>query len=242
MADDPTPKDEPKTLAERVAANPEWGKDIGEKKSAQAKAKEATERADTIQTALDELQGSQKAATEAAEKLKNEKSGDYETNLENQKTSMQGEIDDATKKGDGWKARVIKMVGKDALTTALGAAGVPSDRLGQAAQLLDNRVRVEFDADGKESVTVLDEDGSEMFVDGNAATLEDLAKDFTAKNAHFREPNNDNGSGFHPGGAGEVTWDSIKDSPKLKSAFITEHGNKAYQDLATAARRKKKVE
>ncbi len=239
MADEPTTKYTDKALSERVEENPEWKKDISEKKTAKKQAAEALAAQKAAEDALAEIQGKQKKAGEAAEQAKLEGQGEYEKALAAQKETLTGEKTAETQRADGYANRIKELVGSQALTKALGAAGVPSDRLSQAALLLDRRVKVEF-ADGKESVTVLDEDGSPMFVEGgNPATLEDLAKDFTAKNAHFRSPNNDNGSGFHPGGTGSLTIEELDadKSGKKTEAFIKEHGIPAYIKLSS---RKKK--
>ncbi len=230
MADDPTPE---VTLADRIEANPEWKKDITARKAAAKKATDETTRADTAEARLAEIQGEQKAEGEAAEKKKLEDAGKYNEALTNQQTSMQGQIDAAMQNSEYFRGRVIDMVGIQSLIKALGAVGVPSDRLTQAAQLLGTRVKVEFDADGKESVIVLDEEGKPMFAEGgNPATLDDLATSFTAENAHFMPPSGDSGSGLHTGGSSPLAWEDIKDSPQKQGEYIEKHGSVAYMTLA----------
>lgn len=224
MADETVTKYTDKPMAERIAENPEWAKDISARKTAAEKTAAAVKRAEDAEAKLADAETVKTAAEAAAETKRLEDSGEYDKSLENQKASMQAITDAAVKRGDGYKARLTNLVGNQALTMALGAAGVPSDRLAQAAQLLDSRVRVEFDADGKESVTAMDEELVPMFVDGKPATLEDLAKSFTANNAFFMPPSNDNGSGKHPGGAGDsnagLTQQALLANPARHAEFI----------------------
>lgn len=243
MADDPIT--EPNETLDATELKAKYEAEVKNAAKQRQRAQAAEKQAAEAVAELATLQSEREQSARAAEQAKLEGEGKYKEALEKQREALAAEKKAEANRAESYAKRIKELVGTQALTKALGVAGVPSDRLSQAAQLLERRVRVEFDAEGNESVTVLDEAGSPMFVTGgNNATLEDLAKDFTAKNAWFRAPSGDYGSGFHPGGAGSLSIDDLDadKTGKKMADYIREHGQAAYQKLVDAKRRKKTKE
>ncbi len=193
MADDDKKTDAPNPLQETV------DKLTGESQKYHKRAQDAEAENATLKTRLDKIEADQTAAAAAAEKAKLEGQGKYDEALETVSKQKQDLIDAADARADAAEASLRSLLGTDALKTKLGEAGVRPEAIGQVAELLQKRVKVQF-ADGKNSVTVLDAEGQPAFVEGNPATIDSLVEDFTKKNLHFMPPSGDTGSGNHTGG------------------------------------------
>lgn len=141
---------------------------------------------------------------------------------------------------------VRDLVGRTALGRALAACGVGSrspngDRmLSQAADLLADRVRVDFDEAGRPAARVLDAAGRPMLRgDGEAVGIEEFVADWLAEQGgHFLPASGDTGSGAHRGepGADAPRIERLDRDPKAKADFIARHGPRAYVQLARKAR------
>ena len=145
------------------------------------------------------IEADQKKASETANKTKLEGEDKYEEALAAQKQSMQDQLDAKDARIGVLEGSLTDVFGTQALAAELGKAGVKSEVIGQAAQLLGSRVKVEY-VDGAPKVTVLGADGAPMFVGADPATVAQLVGAWTPENKHFLPPNGDTGSGGHPGG------------------------------------------
>ena len=198
MADEPADKKDDKVNPLQVTVD----KLTKESSKYHDRAQTAEKERDDLKTRFDKIEADQKKATDEAEQAKLEGEGNYKEALENQKKTLDAETLAQSTRADTAESMLRNMLGRDALKDALGSAGVTSERISQAAQLLDSRVKVEF-ADGKHSVTIIDEAGAPMFAEGGIpATIANLVEIWLPSNLHFKPPTGDNGSNQKPGGPG----------------------------------------
>lgn len=230
MADDN--KDTPNPLQEKLDT------EIANAKKQRERAQTAEGELLKVNERLAKIEADQKKATEEANKTKLEGEGKYEEALAAQKQSMQDQLDAKDARIGVLEGSLTDVFGTQALTAELGKAGVKSEVIGQAAQLLGNRVKVEY-VDGAPKVTVLGVDGTQMFVEGAPATVEQLVGAWTPDNKHFLPPNGDTGSGGHPGGGGGgITIEELDadKSGKKMGVYVKENGIAAYNELAAKKR------
>jgi hypothetical protein len=171
---------------------------------------------------LAKIEADQTAAAEAARTARNVNEGKFQEELDAQKASMQALIDAAKADSFKSKASLTDLLGTQALTAELAKAGCKPETIGQAAQLLANRVKVEYAEDGTPKVTVMDADGAPMYVGADPATVADLVGAWAPENKHFLPATGDDGSGRHPGGSSDtgITQASLLADPSKHKEWI----------------------
>jgi len=212
-------------------------KDIREKKNALERARQAEDRAKAAEAKLQEIADANAEREAAEQESELTAKGKYEEALEAKKAAHDKELAERDQRIELVEAAMRREFGTNCVMAALGDAGVKSELIHQAAQLLDGRFKVEL-ADGTPQITALGEDGKELFIEGEPATIADLAADFAKRNPHFLPPTGDTGSGATKGGPGAVTIEQLDADPEAKVAFIQKHGQKAYLQLAKQKQRK----
>ena len=122
-------------------------------------------------------------------------------------------------------------IGMNRLRSALGAAGVKSELIGQAADLLGPNVRVRLDGE-EAQVEVVDGAGEVMTADGRPATVDQLVQTWAANNPHFLPASGDTGSGATRGGSAEpITYAQLRRNPARLAEYIRTHGEEAVYRL-----------
>jgi len=216
-------------------------KDIREKKNAQKALKDATDALEKTQARLKEIEDATLDAQAKADAEKLESQGKYDEALAKQQETSAAKIAEANSRGDKLSAALQNALGRNALMSELGGAGVKSELLAEAAGILDGRYKVDLDAEGNPSVTVLKDGAQMMGEDGNPASLTDLASAFAASHAHYLPPSGDTGSGLTKNGSpGSLTIDDLDaDKSGIKTAeYIKKHGRDDYLKLALSRKTK----
>ena len=141
---------------------------------------------------------------------------------------------------------VRQVVGLNELNRTLVACGVGSragngdKMLAQAAALLADRIRVEFDPQDEPSVRVLDDQGRPLLgADGEPVGIQEFVADWlAAEGGHFLPASRDTGSGAHKGepSPSGPSIESLDRDPQAKAEFIATHGPQAYVQLARKTR------
>ncbi len=230
------------TVEEQLATSTEsLQKEIAGRQAERQKRQSLEKSQAELRTQLDELQATQTAATEAAEQSRLEGEGNYKEALANKDTAHATAQSVSAATITELTSALQTEAGTNQLHLALGAAGVISERIGQASTLLASRVKV-TQVDGKAHVEIFDTAGVAMVTEsGEPATMADLAAQFAADNSHYMPPSGDRGAGaFAGGGSVGTTLAELDADANKKLAFIQKHGDEAYQKLHQAARIKRK--
>lgn len=237
----PTPEEE--LQAQVAELNEKLSAEI-ENAQKQRQAKQALQaQLDESQAERDRLAAEKAEADAEAERVKLESEGKYQEALEAERAQQATVVAGKDTVIGTLSAALQAELGTNRLTSALGEAGVKSELLSQASQLLASRVKVSL-KDDKPTVEVFDEAGQPMLVDGNPATISDLVGAWTSGNPHFFPPSGDHGSGAHKGAAtGKVTYEELQADPNKLAEFLKQSdGAKRYHQMGVDYRRRKRAE
>jgi hypothetical protein len=215
-------------------------KDIREKKNAIERAKNAEARAEAAEKRAKELEDAKAASDAESEQRRLQSEGKFKEAEEAIRNSSAERIAKEAEGRQAAEAALQKVLGENELIKALGAEGVASDRITDAAKLLEGRYKVELD-NGKPKITVFDTDGKVMYDSdtGNPGDISYLAKTEVAKRPYLKPASGDNGTGQHTGGgAGGLTLAELDRDADKKAAFIAKPGGaEAYRKLVAAGKK-----
>ena len=165
------------------------------------------------------------------------KAGDFDSILNQHKTTWEGEKTTLSGQVDFWQNKYKNAELSYALTSELSKAEVTTEGLDVLPRILKDRVRFEVDGD-KVTIKIMSSDGSTPMAGGGAdgqATFADLVKDAKTKYPSLFKGSGQSGSGASDnrgssgGNPGNLKRSAMTTTDKAK--YIAEHGQEAYLKL-----------